>query len=148
MGWNPLGDLQNTIHEAGNSLGVTGFQYDTKDPLSAARSVLASALTGGLLDYQGGKFTQGFAIRDTQEWIGELSGRNAARHQTALNQEAIDANQAVQQQQILNEQKRKETQDVQASQAAGTARSGTQGGYQQTITGSSFYNPTRDFLGL
>lgn len=111
-GGNPLNNAVNGIKDQ--------FQKWKNDPVGEFGSTAVDLSTGGLVKYdpKSGKGSEGFTLHHTDEWIGELSGRNKARAAGYETQKNIDEAAAAQKQNFLNQQLQAYRTDVAASQAA------------------------------
>lgn len=112
-------------------------------------NVLANVLSFGGASYEDGKIKgnkQNAYVRGIDETVGEISGRNRARQAQSEQRAAVDAEAVAKAKQLSDEQKRKELQDTQASNAAGAFRTSLQ--TQQLNSLGSYKDPSRDFLGL
>lgn len=98
--------------------------------------------SGGFLDAEGN--LNGTQIRNTNEIIGELNGRNAQRKAQMEAADALTEEKAVKKTEIKNEQDRKRRQDVAASTAAGVARNQQTTSRKKVVLGTQ----EQDFLGL
>lgn len=90
------------------------------DPLGEGTADAIDMASGGLVRYNPttGKGSEGFTLHHTDEWIGELSGRNKLRAAGYIEQKNIDDAAAAQKQNFLNQQLQAYRTDVAASQSA------------------------------
>ena len=101
----------------------------------------------GLVGYKDGKIDpkKGIVTRAVDEGIGEVTGRNMAREQTALAKAQIEKEAAAKEQERANDLIRRQQEDTAASNYAAAARATAEA---QTNASFGFGNFSTDFLGL
>lgn len=111
-GGNPLNNAVEGIKDE--------FKKWKSDPIGEGTADIIDTGSGGLVRYNPntGKGSEGFTLHHTDEWVGELSGRNKARAAGYETQKNIDEAAAAQKQNFLNQQLQAYRTDVAASQAA------------------------------
>lgn len=155
------GDVSKAVQNVSDAVSnATG----SSSPLESLGNILIDAATVGitgnpdLINYRDGKIVAGniksdWRVRAIDEAVGEVSGRNLARHQAALAQAAIDQANAQQQQQIKDQQQRNYNLDVQKSTTVGLLTryqnlKSSSASNNINSMGSASGTLTRDFLGL
>lgn len=138
MGWDPVGDL-NDIYD--RATGNSGSGLDNLIDIATQVS------TFGLAGYKDGKFGVGTIPHGALEGVGEISGRNQARKALFDQKDTLAVESAARAKQLVDEQTRKQQQDVQASQTAGALQTSA-AQQQRSQLGSASGNLTSDFLGL
>lgn len=111
-GGNPLNNAANGLKDE--------FNKWKADPIGESAADAIDMASGGLVRFNPttGKGSEGFSLHHTDEWIGELSGRNKARAQGYIDQKNIDDAAAAQKKNLLNQQLQAYRADVSASQSA------------------------------
>ena len=87
-------------------------------------------------------------VHGADEFIGEISGRNMAREQIARQGAALEQERITRQEELANERKQAQQQDIQASQTTGALRLASAAQSQRYLGTSTGANPERDFMGL
>ena len=129
-GWNPEEDVKKMV----------------ENPIDTAISALVNVATAGIVGYEDGKIKAGVSVRAIDETIGELSGRNVARKQAMVTQDAINEQriQAARDRatQVQQQEARERQLSGMAKQKTGAAQgsTGSLGGVEQQMA--------VDFLGL
>ncbi len=132
-------------------IGANGFDKLINSHLDAFDTMLGQQ---GMLSYKNGSVqydkSKDYASHWLTEGIGELNGSNAARKQQMLNQDAADAEIVQKKQQMRQEQDRQYNLDKQASTSVGLATRAANNLKLQYLglSGSSYGDPSKDFLGL
>lgn len=104
--------------------------------------------TGGLVGVDKDGLERGASLRGVDETVGELTGRNQARKANMEAKDALNEEKAAKKKQIADEQKRKDVQDIQASQYAASVRATAEAVRNKSLGGSGATTPSTDFLGL
>lgn len=119
-------------------------QDSSGDVLNDVVDAVVNIGTVGVVGYENGKIKKGFALRNLDETIGEVTGRNSARKTAMEQKDAIEEEKKAKAKELQLEQETKRQQDIQSSSYAGLVRTLAKT-KQENILGSG---PTRDFLGL
>lgn len=104
-------------------------------------------MSAGLVGYKDGKFDpkKGYLTRAIDEGVGEVTGRNMAREQTAIARQKLEEEARQKEQERANELIRRQQEDTAASNYAAAARATAEA---QTNASFGFGNFSTDFLGL
>ena len=128
--WNPEEDIKKMVD----------------NPVDTLISGLVNYGTNGILGYEDGKIKAGVSVRAIDETVGELTGRNIARKQAMMTQDAINEQRIQAARDRATELQQKEARERQlsgmAKQKTGAAQGSTSslGGVEQKMA--------VDFLGL
>lgn len=129
-GWNPEEDIKKMV----------------ENPIDTAISALVNVATVGTVGFEDGRIAPGVSVRAIDETIGELSGRNIARKQAMVTQDAINEQRIQAARDRATEVQQQEARERQlsgmAKQKTGAAQGSTSslGGVEQQMA--------VDFLGL
>lgn len=128
----------------GQSIG----KIEGKIPEIDLTDAILNLATAGTLGYKDGKVDKGALTRGADEFLGELTGRNMARQTNYEAGQALKAEKAAKDQQIKDEQARKQVQDISSSQSAASIKEAARAKAQSTYGVSGYQGLTTDFLGL
>lgn len=136
------------VNNAADTIGISTGGNFFEDVANSYVNVTTRILTGGDMGYKDGKFT-GTPFRALNETVGEVTGRNQARQALNEARDAAQEEKKVKLQEISNENKRKESQDIQSSQRAASIRATVAAQRNNLLGGSGArLGGTRDFLGI
>ena len=129
-GWNPEEDIKKMV----------------ENPIDTFIGGLINVATAGTVEFEDGKIAAGVSVRAIDEAVGELTGRNIARKQAMVTQDAINEQrtQAARDRatQVQQQEARERQLSGMAKQKTGAAQGSTSslGGVEQQMA--------VDFLGL
>ena len=129
-GWNPEEDIKKMV----------------ENPIDTAISALVNVATAGTVGYEDGKIKAGVSVRAIDETVGELTGRNVARKQAMVTQDAINEQRI---QAARDRATQMQQQEARERQLSGMAKQKT-GAAQGSISslGGVEQQMAVDFLGL
>lgn len=129
------------------STGVKEIDNFAKDPVGALVNTMLQIGTVGTVGYNrdNGGITKGATIRAADEGLGELTGRNLAREESAKADARIEAEKKAREKEKANELVQLEREDRSASYAAQGAQSfGSMRGFRKKLS----MGDEKDFLGM
>jgi hypothetical protein len=145
MGWG-----WNDFVEAVSS--VVANTPDPNDPfgginLSDVLNIPTQFYSVGTVGLQDGKVGKGAIVRQSDEMLGEITGRNMARDQKWMNEKRIAAEEARRAQMLADEANQRRQEDIAASYGAQGIRN-TAGSRSNRMLRFQALGEEQDFLGL
>lgn len=136
-----MSEVEEGIENFSKQTGIRPFDADW------IKNSFVNSITFGTVGYDSdtGKFTKGELLRATDETIGELTGRNAAREEIYKANVRLDKESQTREAMRIADLKKKSLEDSAASNRAGMVRKSAA---KRSPVYTDALNPEKDFLGL